>query len=131
ITVGEASKISIIVVNSGKSPALDVQITGRCGYGTAPPSLSASDPVKGVSSPMVIGPGEKITSRPRSQVPVLSAEEVGELRIPDSSVRLFIKGWISYRDIFKKPHITTYCFSADGNELGELNMETCETTTAD
>jgi hypothetical protein len=129
IAIDEAPKISMVLANSGKSPALDVQVSGRCGYGIAPPPFSTGDPVKGVSTPMVLGPNEKMTVRPRSEVPVLSAEVVEQLR--NSSIRLFIKGWISYRDIFNKPHRTAFCFAADAKELDELNMETCETSTAD
>jgi hypothetical protein len=51
--------------------------------------------------------------------------------LQDSTIRIYEKGWITYRDVFGALHKTTFCFEMDAEDAKNLAMRNCERTTAD
>src|ERR1051325_10357795 len=123
---GKTATFSIQIVNSGKTPALDVHITGSAYIAREPmPEV----PPNAIKESSLIGPEGQIFAKPETKYAVIDEREIKSIR--NAELHLFAKGRITYVDIFEVTHTTTFCFALEGKYLDDFVMRNCETPTAD
>lgn len=105
---GHQTKLNFVFINTGKTPAINVQAninTHMLESGTNPPSANFPDES---DRGTVLQPGMEILNditMPRNRN--ATKKEVDDL-INEKAV-LYITGSVTYRDIFKKSHWSTFC----------------------
>jgi hypothetical protein len=105
--VGEKTKIEVIFINSGNTPAINMRGVSHGGFlnieNFAPVCVN-SDVVMNIT---VLGPNDKnaFIDYTKKQ---LSKNDIDSLN--NNSLRYYVWGYIYYDDIFSRKHLTEYCF---------------------
>jgi hypothetical protein len=94
----------IVIENSGHTPANDVEVRAVADIGEQPPDLETSRAKW--TSMGVIAPDEYV----KRMIVRVSGPEKREL-LNNEGVQFYCVGIIRYKDIFKNPHQTKFCFS--------------------
>jgi hypothetical protein len=114
LAIGEAPTVIVQIVNSGRSPALKVLVSGAV-FSRA--KLRPEDMAEGAPpgrrpfSRMVIGPDTSTTVPMDSDEPITRQVQIDAIHA--GLWRLYTKGFISYRDIFGKARKSRFCFRSD------------------
>lgn len=121
----------IQIKNTGQTPAFKVEHWGNLCFREYPLTSELPPPAKGLEKSLsIIGPGI-INTKTLSIGPVLTDEQVAELRVPSAAIYFY--GEVCYEDAFGKRHFTRYrvlhnqtsgpvgvstdfTFAAEGNE---------------
>lgn len=115
--VGKALRAVIRVTNTGRTPALDVVITGDIVSREAIELVAfEAEKLSGpASSVMVVAPGAVATVEITSgNTTIQSQAHIDGLL--DGPYKLFARGFIAYKDISGNSHKTLYCFKAEGRD---------------
>lgn len=135
--VGKPLRAVIRVTNTGQTPALEVIVTGdivtRESIELVPfetEKLAHAPPSVMVIAPGAIGTVE-ITSKSKGQIGLIPSQAHIDAFL-DGPYMLFVRGFITYKDVDGKTHKTIYCFKAEGRddlrrmtELG-VGMSACD-----
>jgi hypothetical protein len=100
LSPGNPIDISIITLNTGKTPALDVNLAEtRAGFNESHPERATTNNARLVVSP---NNDEKFSIS-------ATAAPNAIIGLRDKRFRFYIRGRIEYRDIFGRGHQTTFC----------------------
>lgn len=122
---GEAPIVLLEVVNSGKSPAVDVILAGSVFSRAVPPSQDAPREIAGPdSSRTAVGPDAMITIPMTASEPISEQEQIDAIR--HGPWRLYARGVIAYHDALRTPHKTTFCFRLKSDDFDRGVMGACE-----
>jgi hypothetical protein len=112
---GSVFKLVLKIRNRGQTPAYDltVRITTMFLNHPVKADYDFSRPIGNNPSMVVLGPSDDISAE--SSPHPLSANEVEEMKNPDSRRRLYTFGEIKYRDAFETGRHTHFCFYAEWN----------------
>jgi hypothetical protein len=122
---GEAPVVLLEIINSGKSPALDVILAGSVFSRAALPLQDVPREIIGPdSSRMAIGPDAMIIIPMTASEPISEQEQIDAIRY--GPWRLYARGVIAYLDALRTPHKTTFCFRLKGDDFDRGVMGACE-----
>jgi hypothetical protein len=131
LVVGERPVIVVTLVNSGKTPALNVVSSGDAdtvARGFSESEINSSLGTGHPGSKFVIGPGVTAKTMCNGLRLIADETEIDDLHAASSEKgpRLYVRGVIAYDDIFGKPHRTTFCAWINGRDLEGPTMHSCE-----
>ena len=103
---GQIPGAEIVIVNTGRTPALDVSVIKSVRIDTSLPEGGMPHAVLTHPSVGVLGPGIEFVgtsflTRPRTELEVTTLQQ--------GVTHLYAYGVITYKDIFDTPHFTEYC----------------------
>jgi len=119
IKKGSTAPITVTIRNSGKSPALGLEFAGSC---VAQPSDKPFAPTYGPSreplpaSRAVLPPDTELTVPLCTPAP-LTEEEVKGI-IESGKTAVYAYGKITYKDVFRRPHHTTFAYLLNPSHSG-------------
>jgi hypothetical protein len=107
VTIDPKSRIVVILKNFGKTPTrlMNYEVLSEVGNGipAIPPYPTATRSAKGALAP---GQAQTITMNSNPPLP----EEIQKW-IQEERFRLWIHGFVTYEDVYRKPRLTTFCYS--------------------
>jgi hypothetical protein len=126
LTATEPPLVAVTIENSGRTPALDVTVHARVFARSDFAEEHLMTEAEGkVRSRAIIGPGTTTGSLFGGGTKTLGEEHVAAIAADKS--RLYISGFVKYRDVFDCWHQTTFCFWISGNvTLERLMMVPCD-----
>lgn len=107
VAVGAKAKLTLIVRNSGQSPAIRAQVSGEVRLGSTKDPIKLHFPAMHWAHWMLGANGSEITVPLESDHPVTD-EQVAELKA--RSLWILLNGSITYTDIVGDEHITTFAY---------------------
>jgi hypothetical protein len=107
ISAGQEAKFEVLFENTGKSPALNVEVdvTGKSIPSNAEMTFTYPTP-SGIRSNMVVQPGMR-EMIPSAGGTIPTGEQIEAIKTGQAI--LYLYGKVSYNDVFNIPHHTTFC----------------------
>jgi hypothetical protein len=106
---GQIPTVEIVVVNTGRTPALDVSIVKTIRIDVALPDGGMPRPEMPDQSVAVLGPGIELVGESRL---TRARTELEVVTLRRRASHLYAYGIIRYRDVFEVWHYTEYCVEA-------------------
>lgn len=107
---GQGTKITAVIVNSGKTPAFNVRVRHYFAYAPKPISKNLRfTPMATVSTTFLLPLVQLVQASDKVPAP---PKEVREL-IRRGTIAFVAYGIIEYTDVFKKKRVTKYCYLYD------------------
>ena len=110
IKEGASAVFGVVIVNSGKSPALKVK--SKIKFITLPADREFApnyDKLQSQSSVVVIQPQMRLTVPTALSSKAVTASDINIIK--NGGAILYLFGEITYEDVFKIPHLTTFCMA--------------------
>lgn len=124
LAVNEKPSVMIKMTNSGRTPALDVDITARV---IVTDQISEDRLVRTPSgkdvSKSVLGPSASATSSFTARELIKDQSEIYAIMAEHSC--LVVSGFVTYSDIFRRNHRTNFCCKITGSALESGVMSSC------
>jgi hypothetical protein len=120
---GATASVNIQFINGGSTPALDTAVAGNVFTRKSDHVIKVPGPeIEGHpdSSRNIIGPGETMSTFASLDEP-MSADLARALI--NGSYCLFVTGTVTYKDIFNKPHRTTFAYRTSPEGIRVLSRD--------
>jgi hypothetical protein len=119
LSVGEEPVVSIVVKNSGRTPAQRLACISNLYIAVDRVPENETGIPAGQKSEATIGPTTTFEILTKEQPRIKSQMEIDEIKSGRNP--LFVTGIISYVDVFQKSHRTDFCWVFYGASLDRLN----------
>jgi hypothetical protein len=124
LVIGEKPLVTVSIINSGKTPALNVITGGDADISEELSDVNFNMPIIRIKSKFVLGPGVTGKTTCEGLNPVVDQTEIDDLK-NGQRLRLYVRGVITYDDVFGRSHQTTFCAWINGKDLEGPTMHSC------